>query len=54
MEAFPVSKMVNSPANESAKCIDPQAESEAPVPRPPKPTKSKKKRQDPDSGGLFA
>src|SRR5215212_6646256 len=36
MEAFPVSKLVNSPANESAKCIDEQLEAEVPPPAPEK------------------
>ncbi|MBC8107027.1 MAG: SOS response-associated peptidase [Anaerolineae bacterium] len=51
MEAFPVSKLVNSPANESAKCIDEQLESESPLPAPEKPTR--KKTSAPESGGLF-
>jgi putative SOS response-associated peptidase YedK len=53
MEAFPVSKMVNSPANESAKCIDPETESELAdaAPASAKPRKTKQGRSD--TGGLF-
>jgi putative SOS response-associated peptidase YedK len=52
MEAFPVSKMVNSPANESAKCIDRELqEIAAPVvEEKPRPTK---KKAASDEGGLF-
>lgn len=50
MEAFPVSKLVNSPANESAKCIDQQLEAEAP-PQTEKPTR--KTKSAPETGGLF-
>lgn len=51
MEAYTVSKLVNSPANESAKCIDEQLESEVPPPAPEK--RTRKKEPSPESGGLF-
>jgi putative SOS response-associated peptidase YedK len=55
MEAFPVSKLVNSAANESAGCIDP-AEAETPpqTSHTAKSLKAKKKRPDEDQGSLFS
>jgi putative SOS response-associated peptidase YedK len=48
MEAFPVSRLVNSPANESAKCIDPEKEA-TPVEQPAR----AKTRKREDEAGLF-
>lgn len=49
MEAFPVSKLVNSPANESAKCIDPEKEPELVAEKPVR----AKKNSAADDAGLF-
>src|SRR4051794_33063154 len=59
MEAFPVSKRVNSPANESAQCIDPDTgEVTEPAPEAPAPTRKsartrKSTSKSDDTGGLF-
>jgi putative SOS response-associated peptidase YedK len=53
MEAYPVSKLVNSPANESAQCIDPQTGASL-EPAAADAEKSKKKKgKKPETGGLF-
>jgi putative SOS response-associated peptidase YedK len=54
MEAYPVSKLVNSPANESAKCIERQDEAtvESEPSEQPRPKKKSRKKAD-DSPTLF-
>ena len=56
MEAFPVSRLVNSPHNDSARCIEPQSEAD-PIPEPrvksPHWEAKKAKSDQPGQGGLF-
>lgn len=55
MEAYPVSKLVNSPANESAECIQPETQPapEPPAPEPAAPAPAtKKKKSKPASAQL--